>query len=117
MAVRNALSSVIAMSDITTTLKTDKSMSPTQLVGTVDTMLDQINDVVDYSLKMLNDILDVSKINSGAFVPRNDVFNLTDVVSRATRMQQAKALHIKMAFEPSNKPCIAGKYQDHLLLH
>mmetsp|Transcript_7643 Transcript_7643/g.13463 ORF Transcript_7643/g.13463 Transcript_7643/m.13463 type:complete len:1267 (+) Transcript_7643:118-3918(+) len=105
--VRNALSSVIAMSDMANGLRNDKSLSPTQLVGSVDKMLEQISDVVDYSLMMLNDILDVSKINSGAFVPKNEPFDLKEVVSRATRMQQAKASHIHLSFRPAHRPCIA----------
>lgn len=105
--VRNALSAVIAMSEMTDTLKTDSSLTPKELVGSVDDMLDQIGDVVNYALKMLNEILDVSKINSGAFTAKKEAFDLQDVVARATRMQQAKASKIKMAFEPLSKPCIA----------
>ena len=95
------------MSEMTTTLKNDKSLTPKELVGSVDDMLDQIGDVVDYALKMLNDILDVSKINSGAFVPKKEAFDLQDIVARATRMQQAKATRIKLSFQPSPQPCIA----------
>jgi len=69
-------------------------------------MLDQIGDVVNYSLKMLNEVLDVSKINSGAFVPKTEAFDLEQVVTRATRMQQAKATNIKMSFVPSPQPCV-----------
>lgn len=105
--VRNALSSVIAMSEMTTSLKADDTLTPEELVNSVDSMLDQIGDVVEYSLKMLNEILDVSKINSGAFVPKTEAFDLKDIVSRATRMQQAKATRIKMSFHASPQPCIA----------
>lgn len=105
--VRNALSCVIAMSEMTGTLKTDESLSPKQLLGSVDGMLTQVNDVVDYSLKMLNEVLDVSKINSGAFQAKKEVFDLQAVVARATRMQQAKAVVVDLAFRPSVKPIIA----------
>jgi len=105
--VRNALSAVIAMSEMTNTLKTDSTLPPKELVGKVDDMLDQIGDVVNYALNMLNEILDVSKINSGAFAAKKEAFDLQDVVARSTRMQQAKASKIKMAFQPLSKPCIA----------
>lgn len=105
--VRNALSAVIAMSEMTDTLKLDKMLKPEELLGSVDGMLDQVGDVVNYALKMLNEILDVSKINSGAFVAKKESFDLQDVVARATRMQQAKACSIKMAFQPFDQPCIA----------
>ena len=95
------------MSEMTNTLKNDKSLTPKELVDSVDDMLEQIGDVVDYALKMLNDILDVSKINSGAFVPKKEAFDLKDIVARATRMQQAKATRIKLSFQPPPLPCIA----------
>jgi len=107
--VRNALSSIVAMSEMTKTLRSDDSLTADELVDSVDEILDQSNEVVNYALKMLNDILDVTKIKSGAFIPRRIDFNLSDVVARATRMQQAKAHKIKMSFVPLTSPesCIA----------
>jgi hypothetical protein len=49
--VRNALSSVIAMSEMTTSLKTDLTISPIKLVSSMDDMLDQIKEVVYYARK------------------------------------------------------------------
>ncbi|CAB9499765.1 histidine kinase PdhS [Seminavis robusta] len=105
--VRNALSSIIAMSEMTHSLKSDESITPKELVGSVDDMLEQIGDVVNYSLKMLNETLDITKLNSGAFVPKIQPFDLKDVVARATRMQQPKASRISLSFRPLPKPCIA----------
>jgi CheY-like chemotaxis protein len=63
--------------------------------------------VVKYALKLLNDNLDVSKINSGAFIANKKPFDLQRVIANATKMQLAKARHIKMSFVPSPQPCIA----------
>jgi hypothetical protein len=49
--VRNALSSVIAMSEMTSSLKTDLTISPIKLVSSMDDMLDQIKEVVYYARK------------------------------------------------------------------
>jgi signal transduction histidine kinase len=105
--VRNALSSVIAISEMTSSMKKDTALSPVDLVSSVDDMLDQIKDVVHYALKMLNDILDVSKMNSGVFQAHIKPFDLQDLVTRATRMQLAKAARVKMSFIPAPQPCIA----------
>jgi signal transduction histidine kinase/CheY-like chemotaxis protein len=105
--VRNALSSVIAISEMTSSMKKDTALSPVDLVSSVDDMLDQIKDVVHYALKMLNDILDVSKMNSGVFQAHSKPFDLQDLVTRATRMQLAKAGRVKMSFIPVPQPYIA----------
>jgi signal transduction histidine kinase len=105
--VRNALSSVIAISEMTLSMKKDTALSPVDLVSSVDDMLDQIKDVVHYALKMLNDILDVSKMNSGVFQAHSKPFDLQDLVTRATRMQLAKAGRVKMSFIPASQPYIA----------
>ncbi len=52
--VRNALSSVIAMSEIASSMKKDAEVSADQLMSSVEDMLQQIKEVVDYALKMLN---------------------------------------------------------------
>jgi hypothetical protein len=49
--VRNALSSVIAMSEMTSSLKADLTISPIKLVSSMDDMLDQIKEVVYYARK------------------------------------------------------------------
>jgi hypothetical protein len=48
---------------------------------------------------MLNDILDVSKMNSGVSGAQQP-FDLQDLVTRATRMQLAKAGRVKMSAVP-----------------
>ena len=63
--VRNALSSVIAMSEITTSLR-DEQIPSEKLAASVDNMMGEIREVVSYSLGGLNNILDVNKIQSGA---------------------------------------------------
>jgi hypothetical protein len=63
--VRNALSSVIAMSEITTSLR-DEQIPSEKLVTAVDNMMGEIKEVIGYSLGVLNNILDVNKIQSGA---------------------------------------------------
>lgn len=55
--VRNALSSVVAMSEMTSSLQKDTSVSPATLVSSVSEMLDKNKEVVNYSLKMLKNIL------------------------------------------------------------
>ncbi len=105
--VRNALSAVIAMSEMTESLKTDKTLTAEKMGESVGSMLEQINEVVDYALKMLNNVLDVSKINSGAFVANKEPFDLNQVMARATRMQLAKANRIKMSFVPPPTPSVA----------
>lgn len=52
--VRNALSSVVAMSEIACSMKKDSAVTADQLIASVDDMLDQIKEIVDYALKMLN---------------------------------------------------------------
>ncbi len=49
--VRNALSSVIAMSEMTSSLKTNPTITPIELVSSMDDMLDQIKEVVYYARK------------------------------------------------------------------
>ena len=110
--VRNALSSVIAMSEIAYSMKKDSAVSAEQLVSSVEDMLDQIKEVVDYALKMLNNVLDISKITSGTFQVTSQPFDLDELVSKATRMQLAKAGKIKMIFNPSPQPQIACSDSD-----
>merc|ERR1711971_1519569 len=50
--VRNALSSVISMSEMTSALKKDSSLSPEELISSVNEMLEQIREVVNYALNM-----------------------------------------------------------------
>mmetsp|Transcript_41396 Transcript_41396/g.48280 ORF Transcript_41396/g.48280 Transcript_41396/m.48280 type:complete len:380 (+) Transcript_41396:2-1141(+) len=104
--VRNALSSVISMSEMTASLKKDSTMTAAGLISSVDEMLDQIKEVVHYALSMLNNILDVSKINTGTYDVDKKIFDLQDLVSRATKMQQVKAesRRVKMAFTPYTEP-------------
>jgi len=99
--VRNALSSVIAMSELTSQLRDDPTVTPSDLVSSVNKMLDQNEEVVDYSLTMLNNILDINKIRTGEFQISKDVFDLTDLMQRATKMQMAKSESkgVPMSFE------------------
>ena len=110
--IRNALSSVIAMSEVTTSLKDDPSMAPTQLISSVDDMMDQISEVTTYSLQMLNNILDVSKINTGTFPVKKDYFDLQDMVSRVTKMHLAKARNVQMMFVASSEAVLAYSDSD-----
>lgn len=110
--VRNALSSVISMSEMTASFKNDSSMSPVELASSVDEMLDQLNEVVHYALNMLNNILDVSKINTGQFKVNKKPFDLQKVVLQATKMQAAKAGHVAMKYVPSPQPCIVNSDMD-----
>lgn len=107
--VRNALSSVISMSEITSSLQQDTTISPKGLMSSVDEMLDQIKEVVHYALNMLNNILDVSKMNSGTFDVDRKLFDLQDLVSRATKMQlvKAKSRKVNMSYQASADPLIA----------
>ena len=89
--VRNALSSVVAMSEMTSSLQKDPSVDAGTLVSSVSEMLDQNKEVVNYSLNMLNNILDVSKIKAGSFEIKEGFFDLQDLVHRATTMQFIKA--------------------------
>ena len=57
--VRNALSSVVAMSEMTSSLQNDPGVNSETLVSSVSEMLDQNKEVVNYSLNMLNNILDI----------------------------------------------------------
>ena len=88
--VRNALSSIVAMSEITSSLREDTSVSPSDLVSNVDDLLDQSQEVVTYALAMLNNIMDTSKINSGALQMKCKPFDLSDLMNRVTKMQLAK---------------------------
>jgi signal transduction histidine kinase len=111
--VRNALSSVIAMKDITSFLKIDATLSPFELLSSMDDMLGQINAVVSYAMKMLNSILIDSKINSGVFQADSKPFDLQEVVTGVTRMQFAKVSHgVKMSFVPAPHPWIALSDKD-----
>lgn len=104
--VRNALSSVIAMSEMTTSLKNNPSISPQDLVSSVDGMLEQVKEVVNYSLAMLNNVLDISKVKSGSLSVENQPVDLQELVSRATRMQLAKAGSVRLSSTASPEPLI-----------
>eukprot|EP00535_Pseudo-nitzschia_heimii_P009853 CAMPEP_0197173990 /NCGR_PEP_ID=MMETSP1423-20130617/707_1 /TAXON_ID=476441 /ORGANISM="Pseudo-nitzschia heimii, Strain UNC1101" /LENGTH=1224 /DNA_ID=CAMNT_0042622879 /DNA_START=231 /DNA_END=3905 /DNA_ORIENTATION=+ len=107
--VRNALSSVVAMSEMTSSLQKDPSVNSETLIDSVSEMLDQNKEVVNYSLNMLNNILDVSKIKAGSFETQKSFFDLQDLVNRATTMQLVKAQTrgVKMSFKPTSDPQIA----------
>lgn len=108
--VRNALSSVIAMSEITKNLKEDTSVEPKSLIESVDDMLDQTKEVVQYSLLMLNNVLDLSKMNTGDYDMDMRPFDLNDMLHRATKMQLSKAGDVNLSFTtyPTNPhPCVA----------
>jgi len=112
--VRNALSSVVAMSEMTSSLQKDPSVDAGTLVSSVSEMLDQNKEVVNYSLNMLNNILDVSKIKAGSFEIKEGFFDLQDLVHRATTMQFVKAQTrgVKMSFTPLQEPQIAYSDED-----
>ncbi len=112
--VRNALSSVVAMSEMTSSLQKDPSVDAGTLVSSVSEMLDQNKEVVNYSLNMLNNILDVSKIKAGSFEIKEGFFDLQDLVHRATTMQFVKAQTrgVKMSFTPLAEPQIAYSDED-----
>lgn len=112
--VRNALSSVVAMSEMTSSLQKDRNVSSEALVSSVDEMLEQNKEVVNYSLNMLNNILDVSKIKEGSFKTKKKLFDLQDLVNRATKMQLVKAQTrgVNMSFTESSEPLIAYTDED-----
>jgi len=112
--VRNALSSVVAMSEMTSSLQKDPTVNSETLVSSVSEMLDQNKEVVNYSLNMLNNILDVSKIKAGSFETQKSFFDLQDLVNRATTMQLVKAQTrgVKMSFTPLPTPQIAYSDED-----
>jgi len=107
--VRNALSSVVAMREMTNSQRVESTLTPAEVVLFLDDMMNQTQDVIDYALKTLNNVLDVSKMRSGAFQAQKQSFDLQDVVARVTRMQQAKTGggHVKMSFTRSANPIIA----------
>mmetsp|Transcript_22983 Transcript_22983/g.54232 ORF Transcript_22983/g.54232 Transcript_22983/m.54232 type:complete len:1053 (+) Transcript_22983:227-3385(+) len=102
--IRNALSSVIAMGEMTKALRQDPSTSSKGLISSVDDMMDQTSEVVRYSLTMLNNILDINKIKTGSFNINPTRFNLTELVQRATTMQVVKAQTkgVKMTFNTTS---------------
>ena len=112
--VRNALSSVVAMSEMTASLQKDPTVTSETLIDSVSEMLDQNKEVVNYSLNMLNNILDVSKIKAGSFETKKGFFDLQDLVGRATTMQLVKAQTrgVKMSFTPMPEPQIAYTDED-----
>ena len=112
--VRNALSSVVAMSEMTSSLQKDPSVTSETLMSSVSEMLDQNKEVVNYSLNMLNNILDVSKIKAGSFETKETFFDLQDLVNRATTMQLVKAQTrgVKMSFTALPEPQIAYSDED-----
>ena len=112
--VRNALSSVVAMSEMTSSLQNDPSVNSETLIDSVSEMLDQNKEVVNYSLNMLNNILDVSKIKAGSFETQKSFFDLQDLVNRATTMQLVKAQTrgVHMSFASTTEPQIAYSDED-----
>jgi len=115
--VRNALSSVVAMSEMTSSLQKDPTVNADMLVSSVSEMLDQNKEVVNYSLNMLNNILDVSKIKAGSFETQKGFFDLQELVNRATTMQLVKAQTrgVKMTFTKLPEPQIAYSDEDILV--
>eukprot|EP00977_Amphora_coffeiformis_P012378 scaffold3058_cov177-Amphora_coffeaeformis.AAC.15 len=107
-----SLSSVIAMSEITTSLKNDPSVSPEMFASSVDDMLCQLSEVVSYATSVLNNILDLSKIKSSTMVLHKEEFDLHELVAKATTMQLAKAVKAKMMFTRSPEPCITNTDKD-----
>jgi len=112
--VRNALSSVIAMSEMTSTLQEDSTITHSGLMSSVNEMLDQSQEIVRYSLTMLNNILDLNKIKTGSFEMKKEAFDLTDLMQRATTMQlvKAQARGVKMKFQPPKERCVAYTDKD-----
>ena len=106
---------MIAMSEMTTSLKNDPSVSPQAFAASVDDMLCQLSEVVNYATTVLNNILDISKIKSSTMAVRKEDFDLQDIVAKATRMQLSKAVKAKMAFVPPTMNCIANTDQDIVL--
>merc|ERR1719410_740531 len=94
---------------MTSALKKDSTISATELISSVNEMLDQIKEVVNYALNMLNNVLDLSKIKSGSYHVNKKLFDLQDLVNRSTRMQlvKAKARDVKMSFVSSPESIIA----------
>lgn len=89
------------MSEMTTSLKNDPSVSPQSFAASVDDMLCQLSEVVKYATTVLNNILDIGKIKSSNMALRREDVNLHDVVAKATMMQLSKAVKAKMTFMPS----------------
>lgn len=116
--VRNALSSVIAMSEMASSLQEDGQTTASDLVASVNEMLQSNEEVVRYSLTMLNNILDINKIKTGSFEIQRQEFDLADLMQRATAMQLVKAQvrGVSMRFEPPEGGlCVAFTDKDIVL--
>jgi len=112
--VRNALSSVVAMSEMTSSLQKDPTVTSQILVDSVSEMLGQNKEVVNYSLNMLNNILDVSKIKAGSFETHKKFFDLQELIVEATNMEHIKAEKrgLKMSYIPLPEPHIVYSDED-----
>ena len=102
------------MSEMTTSLKNDPSVSPEMFAASIEDMLRQLSEVVNYATSVLNNILDLSKIKSSTMVLHKEEFDLQELVAKATTMQRAKAVKAKMTFVPSEH-CIANSDKDIVL--
>ena len=115
--VRNALSSVVAMSEMTNTLQDDSNITPQALVASVNEMLQQNSEVVRYSLQVLNTVLDLNKIKTNEFSSQRKSFDLSQLMQRATKMQvvKAQARGVRMSFTPPTETCVAFSDDDIIL--
>lgn len=115
--VRNALSSVVAMSEMTNTLQDDSNITPQALVASVNEMLQQNSEVVRYSLQVLNTVLDLNKIKTNEFSSQRKSFDLAQLMQRAIKMQVVKAQTrgVRMSFTPPTEKCVAFSDDDIIL--
>ena len=115
--VRNALSSVVAMSEMTNTLQDDSNITPQALVASVNEMLQQNSEVVRYSLQVLNTVLDLNKIKTNEFSSQRKSFDLAQLMQRAIKMQVVKAQTrgVRMSFTPPTETCVAFSDDDIIL--
>eukprot|EP00977_Amphora_coffeiformis_P016357 scaffold5022_cov158-Amphora_coffeaeformis.AAC.3 len=110
--VRNALSSVVAMSEMASSVKDDETLPQETKDASIDDMLDQSTEVVNYALQTLNNVLDLSKIKSSSMKVQKKEFDVQDMVSRCTMMQKSKAVKAKMSFKRGPRSYIVNSDLD-----
>lgn len=110
--VRNALSSVVAMSEMVSSVKDDKTVAQETKDASLDDMLNQSTEVVSYALQTLNNVLDLSKIKSSSMNVQKNEFDVQDMVSRCTIMQKSKAVKAKISFQRLPQPYIVNSDSD-----